>query len=282
MNAKIITVWGVNGSGKTTTAVNLAMAIAERGFMVGIISSKLYYGELQGLFGKRVEADKGTYCAILKGCNTKNKFAETENPNLFFLSVHNSFDGMLLTAISGETIKELIDDAVIRFDYIIIDGNEELNNPVSSIGLTMADKIINVHRASVKDCIWFSAMSHMIGLLHLAIKYIGMVGAAMSTAISLICQTILLNIYYKKKIGIYIGYLFYQSYKGILPFLIIADAIACIVIAFINNVYCQLFIGGIVFVMIFAGLYIRFGMNEIEKNIFNKVIKKFIKPNKGE
>lgn len=177
MNAKIITVWGVNGSGKTTTAVNLAMAIAERGFMVGIISSKLYYGELQGLFGKRVEADKGTYCAILKGCNTKNKFAETENPNLFFLSVHNSFDGMLLTAISGETIKELIDDAVIRFDYIIIDGNEELNNPISSIGLTMADKIINVHRASVKDCIWFSAMSHMIGLLHLSDKTIHILNA---------------------------------------------------------------------------------------------------------
>lgn len=119
-----------------------------------------------------------------------------------------------------------------------------------------------------------------IVLTIVAIKYIGMIGAASATAISLICQTIFLNVYYKKKIGIYIGHLFYQSYKGILPFLIIASIIDYIIVALINNVYCQLFIGGIVFVIIFAGLYMKFGMNEIEKNTFNKVIKKFVK-NKG-
>ena len=61
MNAKIITVWGANGSGKTTVAVNLAVALAERDLMVGIISSKLIYGELQSVFGKRVENEKGIY-----------------------------------------------------------------------------------------------------------------------------------------------------------------------------------------------------------------------------
>ncbi len=59
MNAKIITVWGANGSGKTTVAVNLAAAIAARNLMVCVISSKLYYGELQIMFGKRIESDKG-------------------------------------------------------------------------------------------------------------------------------------------------------------------------------------------------------------------------------
>ena len=42
MNAKIVTVWGASGSGKTTTAVNLALALAERNLMVALISSKLY------------------------------------------------------------------------------------------------------------------------------------------------------------------------------------------------------------------------------------------------
>ena len=41
MDAKIISVWGSNGSGKTTTAVNLAFAIAQRNFTVGMISSNL-------------------------------------------------------------------------------------------------------------------------------------------------------------------------------------------------------------------------------------------------
>lgn len=122
MNAKIITVWGANGSGKTTVAANLAAALADRDLMVGIISSKLTYGELQSIFGKRIEPEKGIYKAISNGCNTKNMFEATDNPNLFILSPPNVFDGMLLTAISADTVKELIEDSRIRFDYIIIDG----------------------------------------------------------------------------------------------------------------------------------------------------------------
>lgn len=167
LNGKIITVWGAAGSGKTTVATNLAAALAERNYMVGIISSKLYYGELQSLFGKRVEDDKGTYRAMLNGCNMKNMFSETGNPNLFFLSVPSGFDGMLLSAVGGDSINELITNSSIMFDYIIIDGSEELNNPISTIGLTLASKIITVHRVSAKDSIWFAAMSNMCNVLHL-------------------------------------------------------------------------------------------------------------------
>lgn len=171
MSSKIITVWGSNGSGKTTIAANLGIAIAERNLMVGIISSKLYYGELQGIFAKRLENDKGIYNAIANGCNTKNMFESAiTGSNLFFLSVPNGFDAMLLTAVSGDTAKELIEDAVMRFDYIIIDGNEELNNPISSIGLTMSSKIVVAHRASTKDCIWQASMENTMQLLNLTDK----------------------------------------------------------------------------------------------------------------
>jgi len=171
MNAKIITVWGASNGGKTTVAVNLALAIAARNFMVGIISSKLYYGELQGLFGIRVDNDKGIYKAISNGNNTKNMFEQVaSNSNVFFLSVPNSFDAMLLTAVSGTSIKELILDAAMRFDYIIIDGSEELNNPISSEGLTLANQIYVVHYPSVKDCLWQSSMESTAKLLHLTDK----------------------------------------------------------------------------------------------------------------
>lgn len=166
MNTKIITVWGANGSGKTTIASNLGIALASRNLMVGIISSKLYYGELQGIFAKRVEDDKGIYQAIANGCNTKNMF-ENAASNLFFLSVPNGFDAMLLTAVRGETAKELIEDAAMRFDYIVIDGSEELNNPISSMGLTMSERIIVAHRASAKDCLWQASMDNTKGLLNL-------------------------------------------------------------------------------------------------------------------
>ena len=172
MNAKIVTVWGANGSGKTTVAVNLAAALADRDLMVGIISSKLTYGELQSVFGKRVEPEKGIYKAISNGCNTKNMFEATDNPNLFILSTPNVFDGMLLTAISADTVKDLIEDSTIRFDYIIIDGSEELNNPVSSIGLTMSNKIVRVYKVCAKDCIWHKAMENLTDLIHIRSKTI--------------------------------------------------------------------------------------------------------------
>ena len=172
MNAKIVTVWGANGSGKTTVAVNLAAALADRDMMVGIISSKLTYGELQSVFGKRVEPDKGIYKAISNGCNTKNMFEATDNPNLFILSPPNAFDGMLLTAISADTVKELIEDSTIRFDYIIIDGSEELNNPISSIGLTLSNKIVRVYKVCAKDCIWHKAMENLTDLIHIRSKTI--------------------------------------------------------------------------------------------------------------
>lgn len=172
MNAKIITVWGANGSGKTTVAANLAAALADRDLMVGIISSKLTYGELQSIFGKRIEPEKGIYKAISNGCNTKNMFEATDNPNLFILSPPNVFDGMLLTAISADTVKELIEDSRIRFDYIIIDGSEELNNPVSSIGLTMSNKIVRVYKVCAKDCIWHKAMENLTDLIHIRSKTI--------------------------------------------------------------------------------------------------------------
>lgn len=172
MNAKIIAVWGANGSGKTTVSVNLGAALAERDFTVGIISSKMYYGEMQSFFGKRVETDRGTYKAISNGCNTKNMFESTDNANLFFLSPPSSFDGMLLSAISGDTIRELIEDSSIRFDYIIIDGSEELNNPISGIGLTMANKVVRVYRVSAKGCIWHKAMENVSELLHINQKSI--------------------------------------------------------------------------------------------------------------
>ena len=174
MNAKIITVWGANSCGKTTVSANLAAAIADRNFMTCVISSKLIYGEMQSVFGKRVEQDRGIYKAI-SGGGTRNMFEATDNPNLFFLSPPNFFDAMLLTAVSADSIKELIEDCAIRFDYIIIDGSEELNNPISSIGLTMSNKIIRVYKVCAKDCIWHNAVENLTSLLHIRNKTINVI-----------------------------------------------------------------------------------------------------------
>ena len=105
-----------------------------------------------------------------------------------------------------------------------------------------------------------------------AIKYIGMLGAAAATGFSLLVQTVLLNVYYSKKIGLKIGYLFSISYKGILLPYIIATVGSSIVVYFLNNAYLQLFVGGMVFVTLFVVQFVLFGAEPNEKNIIRKFI----------
>ena len=169
MNAKVIAVWGANGSGKTTTAVNLAFSLSQRNFTVGLISSNIYYGEMQMLCGCNVPDDSGIYHALMGG-ETKNMLVQAGKTSVFVLSVPDKFDAMQLTTVSAKSVKDMLDDANMRFDYLVIDGNTDLNNPISSIGMTEADKLLVVHRPSVKDCLWHDSMRNVFDLLNLSYK----------------------------------------------------------------------------------------------------------------
>lgn len=169
MYAEIIAIWGANGVGKTTTTVNLALALAERNFTVGVISSNLYYGEMQSMFGCTVTEDRGLYKALTTG-DTKNMFTQAGKASVFIMSVPDEFDAMQLTTVSGVSVKNLLEDAAIRFDYLLIDCDTELNNPISSVGMAEADRIYTVHRPSVKDCLWYNSMRKMVDLLGIIYK----------------------------------------------------------------------------------------------------------------
>lgn len=176
MNSKILAVWGANGSGKTTASVNLAYSLARCNFTVGVISSNIYYGELQTFFGCNVPDNKGIYNALVSG-ETKNTFVRAGNTSVFLLSVPDRFDAMKLTAISSQNVKDILADASIRFDYLVIDCDTELNNPISSIALAEADTVICVHKPSVKDCLWQSSMKSVSDLLNLSYKTIHVLNA---------------------------------------------------------------------------------------------------------
>ena len=105
----------------------------------------------------------------------------------------------------------------------------------------------------------------------------GMVGAAAATALSLITgQIVIMNTYYAKKIKIKILYLFAQSYKGILPCLIVSCAAAAGVTMLLRNDWLKLLLGGCSFVLMFAVLFLLFGANQEEKKmIVGKLRKRF-------
>ncbi|MBO4856168.1 MAG: polysaccharide biosynthesis C-terminal domain-containing protein [Bacilli bacterium] len=121
-----------------------------------------------------------------------------------------------------------------------------------------------------------------IGLTIFAIKWIGMFGAAMATAVSITIQIISLNIYYKKRIGISIFYLFKEAYKGIIPALALSFAFVFPIIQRIPRNLYSFLIGGSLFVVLFLTSFVLFGANQKEKEFINKLKKRFGKPKHQE
>ena len=140
--------------------------------------------------------------------------------------------------------------------------------------------IINVldvmNKRHIRSMVLMVTTAANIGMTIIGIKMMGMLGAAIATGISLLCQVILLNIFYSKKIGIPVIYLFGKAFKGILIPLIISCFAAYTVTNIINNIYLQFAIGALVFVAGFALIFCLFGANTYERAIIYKFKNKFI------
>ena len=172
MSSKIIAVWGGNNSGKTTFAVNLACALSARDQLVGLISSNLTYGELQIFFGQSVPPEKGLFKALSEdNPNIGEKFTDYgESKNLFFLSVPTRYTGLLCDAVTLEQVEQMINAASVVFDILIVDGDVEVTNPVSGVGLWLAEKIYTLHRPSITAQMWHQGIADFVRELNLTEK----------------------------------------------------------------------------------------------------------------
>ncbi|MEA4964082.1 AAA family ATPase [Lutispora sp.] len=170
--SKIIAIWGGKNSGKTTFAVNLACALSKQDKLVGLISSNLTYGELQTFFGQAVPSTKGLFEALnTENPNIGEKFTDYgESENLFFLSAPTQYSGLLCDTVTIEDVEQMMNAASIVFDVLLVDGATEINNPVSGVGLWLADTIFTLHRPSIAAQMWYQGVSDFVRELHLTEK----------------------------------------------------------------------------------------------------------------
>ncbi len=183
MDASLLTVWGRSGAGKSTLAVNLACVLAKTR-CVGLISSNLQYGHLQSFFGQTIREGKGLLNALENPAQTKEYFwkAGTLNTlsNVFLLSVPNDYTGLQADTVSQEAVEGLLDHARSVFDVLIVDGSEEVTNPVSGVSLAYSKQILTVHRQSVSSGLWYRSMGDFIRQLHLEDKLLHLIQEAPS------------------------------------------------------------------------------------------------------
>jgi MinD superfamily P-loop ATPase len=161
----ILTTWGRSYSGKTTLAVNLAFTLANRGNIVGVLSSNLQYAHLQSFFGQTVFDGHGTFRAI-EGENAQDHYWKSGiNENIFVMAVPNEYNGLDYESVTQNQAEKLITQSSACFDYLIIDGSEDVGNPISSVGLTLSDTILLLHRPSLASGQWWSSKRDIIHLL---------------------------------------------------------------------------------------------------------------------
>jgi MinD-like ATPase involved in chromosome partitioning or flagellar assembly len=180
MICKKIAVWGRAGCGKSTLAVNLALALASRNAMTGLISSNLLYADIQAFFGQKIYDDKGLFNAMKEraGKSVKEMFWKCGlSENLFILGVPNLYSGLEADAVTLPMAEKLFDGCGIHFDYLIIDCKEDITNPVSTVGLTRAEDILTVYRPSVISGLWHTAMSQFCEQLNLTSRMIPVLNA---------------------------------------------------------------------------------------------------------
>lgn len=174
MSGKIIAVWGGSNSGKTTFAVNLACALSTRDRLVGLISSNLTHGDLQVFFGQSVPPQKGLFHALNEdNPNIGEKFTEyAESKNLFFLSVPTHYTGLLCDTVTLREVERMMNAAALVFDILIVDGAAEVTNPVSGVGLWLAERIYTLHKPSIAAKMWHEGVADFVRELHIAEKQI--------------------------------------------------------------------------------------------------------------
>lgn len=147
--------------------------------------------------------------------------------------------------------------------------------------------IINVldikNKRLARSLIMMISTSFNILITIFAIKFYGVLGAALATGLSTILQVIFLNIYYSKKIGIKVLYLFYKAFKGILLYQILGAIIGFLIdYLLIDGLIVGFICGGFAYVIIAFGGFILLGKSKEEKILIKNLVLKLKRKIVGE
>ncbi len=169
---RTITIYGGKGVGKTTTAINLATELANKNNLVGIISSNIYYGELQTFLDCTVSENKGLGKALEEGEEINKLFVESSIKNLFVLSMPNNADCMKNIDIDAKFISKIMQVSKSYFDYLIIDGDSYVENPITLIGMNESENVIVLFDGSINSLQWFKSIEDLKKQIHIENKFI--------------------------------------------------------------------------------------------------------------
>ena len=161
----LISVWGKNGSGKSTVASNLACAFARRGYRTALVGANRFYGSIQYFFNMEIHAGQSLR-AVLTGedrLTVSDYFVECASVNgLYIASLADRDDCAGYRKMRTDTVTRFINLVKKSFDVSVFDCDESVEDPLSMYSLTFAEKIIFVTRPSVQHVVFAKAYEPIV------------------------------------------------------------------------------------------------------------------------
>ncbi|PKM67833.1 MAG: hypothetical protein CVU95_04075 [Firmicutes bacterium HGW-Firmicutes-2] len=161
---RVISLWGMNGNGKTILSIHTAMEYSRRGHLVGILSCNTAFGYLQRLLGTSISKEKSLSNGLLKPQDhiIKECINHVEKLDIFIISLADEDDVMTLTNVNEEDVENVIITLKNKFDYLIVDGTDRPNDVLVYTAFKQSDHIIEVVKPTLQGMTYHNAHSILI------------------------------------------------------------------------------------------------------------------------
>lgn len=162
MSAKTVAIWGKNGCGKTTLAVNLAAWLAQNQKLVGLVSASPY-AEIPAYIDCTFPANKGTKAAKeMTSDHIKNFFVEAgSNYGFYLLSVPPNDSSLELSSFDRATGRRIIQESREVFDVVIFDGMPIKTDAITGEAVALCDVIVIPVDDNIAYPQWYQSSKEM-------------------------------------------------------------------------------------------------------------------------
>ncbi|MCL2058467.1 MAG: ParA family protein [Oscillospiraceae bacterium] len=168
--SKLISIWGKNGSGKSTVASNLACAFAKRGHKTALVGAKRFYSDIQYLFNMEIQAGQSLRTLLSGGDSlTLNEYFIQcpSEKNIYLASLADADDCAGYRKLRVDMAVRFLNLVKKQFSVVLMDCDESVEDPLSMYSLTFSDNIIYINRPSVQSVVFAKAYGSIVAGLQI-------------------------------------------------------------------------------------------------------------------